>query len=57
MLPQGFKSRERTPVLMEEHRSRMFENEVLRRIFGSNREELTRRYKNFSFIIYSLHEK
>jgi hypothetical protein len=29
-----------SPALREEHRLRMFENRVLRRIFGSMREEV-----------------
>jgi hypothetical protein len=28
-------------TLREEHRLRMYENKVLRRIFGSNRDEVT----------------
>jgi hypothetical protein len=32
-------------ILREEHRLRMFENGVLRRIFGSKRDEVTREWR------------
>jgi hypothetical protein len=44
---------------MEEHRLMVFENRVLRRIFGSKRDEMTGEGENFitrSLIIYTLHQ-
>jgi hypothetical protein len=34
-------------TLMEEHRLRVFENRVLRRIFGPKRDEVTREWRKF----------
>jgi len=34
-------------ILREEHRLRMFENRVLRRIFGSKRDEVTGNAENY----------
>jgi hypothetical protein len=44
----------------EEHRLKMCDNRVLRRIFGPNGNKLIgewRKLYNNSFIIYTLHEK
>jgi hypothetical protein len=46
-------------TLREEHRLRVFENRVLRRIFGPKRDEVTGQWRNFhfgSFIICSHHQ-
>jgi hypothetical protein len=46
-------------TLREEHRLRVFENRVLRRIFGPKRDEVTEGFGNCimrSFINYSLHK-
>jgi len=45
-------------ILREEHRLRMFENRVLRRIFGSKRDEVTgecRKLHNGSIMICTAH--
>jgi hypothetical protein len=43
-------------ALREEHRLRVFENRVLRRIYGPNREEMAGEdYIMGSFITYMLH--
>jgi hypothetical protein len=34
-----------SPTLREEHRLRVFENRVLRRIFGPKRDEVTREWR------------
>jgi hypothetical protein len=34
-----------SPTLREEHRRRVFENRVLRRIFGPKREDVTREWR------------
>jgi hypothetical protein len=47
-----------TLTLTEECRLRMFENRVLRRIFGHKREEVTGEWKqlhNGNFVISTLH--
>jgi hypothetical protein len=36
-----------TLTLREEHRTRVFENRVLRRIFGPKRDEVTGKWRNF----------
>jgi hypothetical protein len=46
-------------TLREEHRLRMFEDRVLRRIFGLTRDEVTgdlKKLHNESFITYILHQ-
>jgi len=46
-------------TLREEHRLRMFENRILRRIFGLKTEEVARGWKNYimkSFIICTLRQ-
>ena len=35
-----------SPTLREEHRLRVFENEVLRKIFGAKRDEITGYWRN-----------
>ena len=45
-----------TVILGEEHRLRVFENTVLRFIFGPKRKEVTGEdYKLMSFMIFTLH--
>jgi hypothetical protein len=46
-------------TLREEHRLRVFENRVLRRIFGPNRDEVTGEWRNYimrSFITCTLRQ-
>jgi hypothetical protein len=46
-------------TLREEHRLSMFENKVLRRIFGPKRDEVTRGWRNCimrSFVICNLRQ-
>jgi hypothetical protein len=46
-------------TLRQEHRLRVFENKVLRRIFGSKRDEVTGGWRNCitrSFVIYTLRQ-
>jgi hypothetical protein len=46
-------------TLMEKHRLGVFENKVLRRIFGSKRDEVTVEWRNCimkSFVICTLHQ-
>jgi hypothetical protein len=46
-------------TLREEHRLRVFENRVLRRIFGPNRDKVTgggRKFHNGNFIIGTHHQ-
>jgi hypothetical protein len=46
-------------TLREEHRLRVFENRVLRRIFGPKRAEITKEWRklhNGSFIICTCHQ-
>jgi hypothetical protein len=38
-----------TPTLREESRLRVFENRVLRRIFGSERDEVTGEWRKFHY--------
>jgi hypothetical protein len=38
-------------MLREEHRLRVFENRVLRRIFGPKRDEVTGEWRKLHFII------
>ena len=45
-------------TLRKEHRLRVFENRVLRRLFGPKREEVIREWKNYimrSFMICTAH--
>jgi hypothetical protein len=42
--------------LRKEHRLRVFENRVLRRIFGPKREAVPRGYTVWSFINFTLHK-
>jgi hypothetical protein len=45
--------------LREERRLRVFENRVLRRIFGTRRDELTGKWRNYimrSLMIFTPHE-
>jgi hypothetical protein len=47
------------PTLREEHRLRVFENRVLRRIFGPKRDEVTENIENCimrSFVICTLRQ-
>jgi hypothetical protein len=41
-------------ILREEHRPRVFENRVLRRIFGPNRNDVTGGWRKLSFITFTL---
>jgi hypothetical protein len=46
-------------TLREEHRLRVFENGVLRRIIGPKRDEMTREWRklhNESFVVYTLRQ-
>jgi hypothetical protein len=46
-------------TLREEHKLRVFENRVLRRVFGPKRDEVKGEWKNFitrSFVIYTLRQ-
>jgi hypothetical protein len=43
-------------TLREEHRLRVFENRVLRRIFGPNRDEVTENCITRSFVICTPHQ-
>jgi hypothetical protein len=43
-------------TLREEHRLRVFENRVLRRLFGPKRDEVTGEWRRGSFIICSHHQ-
>jgi sorting nexin-29 len=43
-------------TLREEHRLRVFENGVLRRIFGPNRDEITGEWRMGSFLICTHHQ-
>jgi hypothetical protein len=47
-------------TLGEEYRLRVFENRVLRRIFGPQRDKVTRRWRKLhmrSFLIYTLSQE
>ena len=42
----------RSLTLREEHRIRVFENKVLRKIFGSKRDEITANGENYTILSY-----
>jgi hypothetical protein len=55
----GVRIRQCICALREEHRLRVFENRMLRRIFGPKRDEVTGEGENCimrSFVICTLHE-